>query len=665
MPRPRLILGLALAAFALVPSAAQAATWCAGSVPGATCDQQYAFTSAGLSQALADAGGASGAQTVRVGSGTLTLSFNPVVGAGITLRGAGRTATTLVLPGTNGSLDVSGTGAALRDLTVRTTGLTSATDIIDVSQQGTVTGVGVIEASTAPNNQTVHAITARSGSGAIVDIDIDLNSANDAGIEIRDSTLTVSDVRIDGPARTGIEILAAGQIITIDRARITGTERGVIVQNALNTIVRDSLIDLGTTTAARGIGVGFLALSADASVDVIRTLVVGEGPQQKGLFIDPNATSWDVLLRANGSVVDLTGGQATDLACSGANGSGTSSITATALAFRSQAQTDCGAADTSAIDLAAEPLRYRDAAARDFRPVSPSPVIDRGTSLAPAQSVDLAGQPRFVDGAPGGGAALDLGPYEYQRRSPTTPETASIPSTATVGQTVALSASGGSDPDGDYTEYGWTFGDGSLGVGPAVTHTFTKPGTYVVGVVLRDAAGLESPAVSSTVVVTAPGEPQSAGGTPTSTPTPVPVPSTASTGPGTSQALPTLTLLAGRARTVRRSNAGFTTSSDRAGAVAAITTSSAGTLRLTLTRLSSGRRAGQRCSTSARRGARCTLRKTVKGAATVAVPAGTTGLRFGGTFAGRRLPAGRYAATATLRSEAGTSRPVTFTFTLR
>lgn len=662
MPRPRLILGLALAASALVPSVAQADTWCVGAVAGVTCDHQAPFTTADLEQSISSADSAVGQHTVRVGPGTMTLNFNPAINAGLTLRGAGRTATMLVIPGAAGSVDVTGPGAALRDLSVKTTELTSFVDVIDVKQQATVSGVGVIEASTTPNSQTTTAIAARAGSGAISDVVIDLNSANDAGIQIIDSTTNVTGAQIDGPGNTGIEVLSPGQVVTIDRAKITGMAKGVVVQNAFNTIVRDSLIDLGSTASARGIGTEFLGLSADSAVDVIRTLVVGQGSQQSGLFIESGSTSWDVELRANASVVDLTGSQATDLACTRSGGSGTSSITGTALAFRTQSQTGCGANETSFLNLATEPLRYRDAAARDFRPVYPSSVIDRGASVAPTQTIDLAGQPRFVDGEQGGGAALDLGPYEYQRATPTAPTATTIPATATVGQSLAMTVSGGSDADGDFTEYGWNFGDGGLGVGSTVNHAFAKPGAYTVSVVMRDAAGLESAAVSKTVLVIAPEQPQ----TPTPTPTPTPAPTPAPTGAGTTgQAIPTLTLLAGPTRALRRGTGGFAVAAARTATTAALTSSTAGTLRLTLQRLVAGRRSGKRCTTSARRGARCTLRKAVKGTATLALPAGTSAVRFGGTFAGRRLPAGRYAVTGVLTSAAGSSRPVTFTLTLR
>lgn len=505
-------------ACALAPSVAQADTWCVGAVSGVACDHQAPFTAGDLAQSLSDADSAVGQNTVRVGAGTMTLNFNPVVGSGLTLRGAGRSATMLVIPGVAGTVDVTGPGAVLRDLSVKTTGLTSSVNVIDVTQQGTVSGIGVIEASTAPNSQTTAAVAARAGSGAISDVVIDLNSANDAGIQIIDSTVNVTGVQIDGPGDAGIEVFSPGHVVTIDRAKITGMARGVVVQNAINTIVRDSLIDLGSTASARGIGTGFLSLSADTAVDVIRTLVVGQGSQQSGLFIESGSTSWDVELRANASVVDLTGGQTSDLACARSGGSGTSSITGTALAFRTQSQTGCGANETSFLNLATEPLRYRDVAARDFRPVYPSSVIDRGASVTPAQSIDLAGQPRFVDGEPGGGAALDLGPYEYQRVAPTAPTATTIPATAAVGQSLAMTASGGSDADGDFTEYGWNFGDGGLGVGGAVTHAFSKPGTYTVSVVVRDAAGLESAAVSKTVLVSAPDQPQ----TPTPTPAPTP-----------------------------------------------------------------------------------------------------------------------------------------------
>jgi hypothetical protein len=62
-----------------------------------------------------------------------------------------------------------------------------------------------------------------------------------------------------------------------------------------------------------------------------------------------------------------------------------------------------------------------------------------------------------------------------------------IPSSATVGQTVPFSATA-TDVWGPVT-LSWSFGDGGSGVGTPVEHTFTTPGSRTVTVIATDAVG--------------------------------------------------------------------------------------------------------------------------------------------------------------------------------
>jgi cytochrome c len=63
-------------------------------------------------------------------------------------------------------------------------------------------------------------------------------------------------------------------------------------------------------------------------------------------------------------------------------------------------------------------------------------------------------------------------------------------------------SSAASDPDGDALMYVWSFGDGSQGGGPAVTHTYSTPGTYTATLTVRDARGATG---TATVTVTVTG----------------------------------------------------------------------------------------------------------------------------------------------------------------
>jgi PKD repeat protein len=63
------------------------------------------------------------------------------------------------------------------------------------------------------------------------------------------------------------------------------------------------------------------------------------------------------------------------------------------------------------------------------------------------------------------------------------------PERATVGQPVTYTSAGSSD-NGQITEVAWYFGDGTGNTaGTEATHTFAAPGTFTVGMVVRDDEG--------------------------------------------------------------------------------------------------------------------------------------------------------------------------------
>jgi PKD repeat protein len=83
------------------------------------------------------------------------------------------------------------------------------------------------------------------------------------------------------------------------------------------------------------------------------------------------------------------------------------------------------------------------------------------------------------------------------------------PSSGDAPLTVTLSGAGSSDPDaGDsISSYTFTFGDGSAPVtqsGPAVSHTYSAPGSYTATLVVRDQKNASSAPASKTITVTQP-----------------------------------------------------------------------------------------------------------------------------------------------------------------
>jgi PKD repeat protein len=61
--------------------------------------------------------------------------------------------------------------------------------------------------------------------------------------------------------------------------------------------------------------------------------------------------------------------------------------------------------------------------------------------------------------------------------------------TVQVPGSVSFDASASDDPDGVITAYDWDFGDGTSGNGPTVSHSYTRPGAYMVRLTVHDDAG--------------------------------------------------------------------------------------------------------------------------------------------------------------------------------
>lgn len=62
----------------------------------------------------------------------------------------------------------------------------------------------------------------------------------------------------------------------------------------------------------------------------------------------------------------------------------------------------------------------------------------------------------------------------------------------TLGEEVACSASGTSDPNENIEQYEWELGDGTTTTGVEVGHTYDQPGTYTVKLTVTDTEGLSS-----------------------------------------------------------------------------------------------------------------------------------------------------------------------------
>ncbi len=77
-------------------------------------------------------------------------------------------------------------------------------------------------------------------------------------------------------------------------------------------------------------------------------------------------------------------------------------------------------------------------------------------------------------------------------------------SASCAGSTCSFDGTGSADPDGTIAGYAWTFGDGSTGTGPTVSHSYASGGTFTVGLTVTDNQGARG---SSTATVTPTGPP--------------------------------------------------------------------------------------------------------------------------------------------------------------
>lgn len=107
-------------------------------------------------------------------------------------------------------------------------------------------------------------------------------------------------------------------------------------------------------------------------------------------------------------------------------------------------------------------------------------------------------------------------PIEIAVESKTRPPVAAIdgPYAGSEGSSISMSGAASTDPDGDALTYTWDFGDGTVGSGGSVTHSYTQDGTYTVQLVVTDVRGLtDTVTTSATVANVAPAIAALAGGT--------------------------------------------------------------------------------------------------------------------------------------------------------
>lgn len=415
--------------------------------------------------------------------------------------------------------------------------------------------------------------------------------ANSASATIRNSSLVGDGAGID----------AANANLILERSTVTGKRSAVVAGGSGTLTVYNAVLKL---TGAQFGDAAITALSG-AEAQIRHATLVGAGGSA-GVFTDASSNSTTVTI-FDSIIEDFEFA----IRCFGENGH----ETAFGVSYSNwidPVQENGGCNKTvGAGNTTIEP-QFVNKVFRDFRLKAPSPLIDAADPGSPFK-VDRLNLPRPVDGDGVGGPRSDMGAYEYQRQAPK----ASIqaPTTAAIGEAVAFSASGSSDPDaGDLLGYAWDFGDGGNAAGFAPEHAFAAGGDYTVKLTVTDPTGLAATATAQVQVPAAPaggtpgggGEP--AGGTPAAAQLSDlrAVPKRISRGKGKPK------LLRGAGKGIR------------------FRLSAPANVRLTLARC-----AGK---------TGCAKKRAVSGSRSFDAPAGTSTIRFRGRLTGKLLPPGRYLA---------------------
>ena len=74
------------------------------------------------------------------------------------------------------------------------------------------------------------------------------------------------------------------------------------------------------------------------------------------------------------------------------------------------------------------------------------------------------------------------------------------PSSGVAPLTVTFDGSASHDPDGAVTSWAWSFGDGTFGTGPTITHVYSAPGFYTASLTVTDGDGLTNTTTATIAV---------------------------------------------------------------------------------------------------------------------------------------------------------------------
>lgn len=482
---------LALAIAATAPALSRADVYCVHQA-GFTCPAGTLDEGINLQTALNSAAGtpstASSPNVITIGPGTYQPSpagrgFSADIPYPLQVTGAGPSQTTLTDSGAPVVIKLVGASPNVVTLSGLTVGGSAGYGVTIVD--GSVDHVAVDPSRDAPTSEVGVLLRA----STVKDSTVTLPAGNRGfGLEIDGGSLSsneIDDVTVHG-GKFGVGSYAGA---IIHRARLIGNTTSLAVDSA-PIYIDDSLLVGG------GIQAGNDPDGTEGSVQAVNDTIVSDGTSSVGLASlsasssGSDITIYNSIVRGFPISFEAFGTNAA-LEAANDNYDGTTSLTAA----RSGATLNVSGTVTG------DPA-FVNPEGGDYHLAWNSPLIDAGdTGLVGdiASPTDLDGNPRDV-------APLDLGAYEYQRRTPTAVATAT-PSNARVGGAITFDGGGSSDlDDGDTLTYAWSFDDGASASGATVTHAFTTPGAHTATLTVTDPTGLTSKQ-SDTVMVTAPATP--------------------------------------------------------------------------------------------------------------------------------------------------------------
>ncbi|MFA9270008.1 MAG: PKD domain-containing protein [Baekduiaceae bacterium] len=489
------LLAAASTAAVLTPAAAaQAEVYC---VNTASCP--FGTVKADIQSAIdaAEADG-NGADTISVGPKATPyvgpFTYDDGGGGGkLTIIGAGMGDTVLSSNGSGGhTLSLANADSVVKNLTLRTASSGSFSALW--LNGGRAEGVRVEQAG---NDFDTLGVNLYGAGSEFADGEI----AMTAGLAARTGNPNaVTGLRIDGSHLTGRGGVStdAGSSLTIDRSTIDTTRTALTAGGSgSSATITNSVVRMGNAggsdTALQAVGNGTLT--------AVHVTLLGSGAGN-AIGASSAASNWAATAQVRNSIIS---GFTRYAACSGDNGgSALLTLQYTSKTGASLADPECtlttGAGVLTGAPQFAGGTPGANLAAADLRLKAPSPLIDAGAGNG-VLATDFAGLSRPIDGDGANGAKVDLGAIEYRREAPVAQLAA--PATATVGQPVAFSAAGTTDPDGDTMTYAWAFGDGQTADGQQAQFTFATPGPKTVKLTVTDAGG-RSTALTATVQVSAP-----------------------------------------------------------------------------------------------------------------------------------------------------------------